>query len=83
MPTTGPRKRKAAPRRKHSVNVTLQAFDISRAGTSLELEIYAHGEKLGDLTLGKGSLNWKGRGRHTSKRITWTKFAAMMDELYG
>jgi hypothetical protein len=41
--------------RKHQVNVSLQAFDISKAGTSLDLEIFARGEKIGDLTLGRGS----------------------------
>ena len=86
MPTTRKRATRttAGRRQKHRVNVSLQAFDISRAGTSLDLEIFAHGEKIGDLTLGAGSLNWKGRGRHTSKRFTWTRFADMMDEVaYG
>jgi hypothetical protein len=70
--------------RKHQVNVSLQAFDISKAGTSLELEIFARGEKIGDLTLGRGSISWRGRNRQTRKRITWTRFAEMMDELaYG
>ena len=69
--------------RKHRVNVSLQAFDISKAGTSLDLEIFALGEKLGDLTLGRGSINWRGRNRQSTKR-TWSRFAEMMDELaYG
>ncbi|HSJ31818.1 MAG TPA: hypothetical protein VK933_10310 [Longimicrobiales bacterium] len=68
----------------HQVNVSLQAFDISRAGTSLDLVIYHGEEKLGELTLGKGSINWRGRNRQKWKRLRWIRFAELMDEFaYG
>lgn len=71
-------------RRKHMVNVELQVFDISKAGTSLDLEIFAEGQKLGQLTIGRGSINWRGRNRQSAKRIDWSRFADMMDQLaYG
>ena len=75
-------KRKAA--RKHKVNVHLQVFEISKAGTSLDLEIFSEGVKLGELTIGRGSINWRGGARKTTKRIRWPDFADMMNGLaYG
>jgi len=71
-------------RRRHAVKVNLQVFELSKAGTSLELEISADDQKLGDITIGRGSIIWHGRNRQSSKRIRWTRFAQMMDELaYG
>jgi hypothetical protein len=70
--------------RKHTVKASLQVPRLSRAGSSLNLEIFAAGQKLGEIILGRGSLYWIGRGRHKRKRIPWTRFAAMLDELaYG
>lgn len=70
--------------KKHSVKAHLQVMELAKAGSSLELEIYASKEKLGTLIIGRGSLYWYGRNRHKSKRISWTRFAEMMDELaYG
>ena len=75
-------KRKAA--RKHRVNVHLQVFEISKAGTSLHLEIFSENQKIGDLTIGRGSVNWRGGARKITKRIRWSDFAAKMDSLaYG
>ena len=76
-----PRKRLV---KKHSVKAHLQVLELAKAGSSLDLEIYASKEKLGTLIIGRGSLYWYGRNRHKSKRISWTRFAEMMDELaYG
>ena len=70
--------------KKHSVKAHLQVMELAKAGSSLELEIYASREKLGTVIIGRGSLYWYGRNRHKPKRISWTRFAEMMDELaYG
>ena len=69
---------------KHEVKAALSNFDLAKAGSSLNLQIYANEEKIGELEVGRGSLYWYGRSRHKSKRINWTKFADMMDKLaYG
>ena len=73
-----PRKRV---RKKHSVKAQLQVMELSKAGTSLELESYAAKQKIGTLTLGRGSLYWRGRSHRLWKRIAWTRFAEMMDDL--
>jgi len=71
-------------KRKHLVKAHLQVMELAKAGSSLELEIFASREKLGTLIIGRGSLYWYGRNRHKSKRISWSRFADMMDELaYG
>jgi hypothetical protein len=50
----------------------------------VDLEIYANREEIGTLILGSGSLFWFGRKRQKRKRIAWSRFAEMMDELaYG
>ena len=64
--------------------MSIHVRDITRAGSSLDLEIFGDGEKLGDLTIGSGSIIWRGRNRRSKKRINWTRFAEMLDELaYG
>ena len=64
--------------------MNLQVFELSKAGTSLDLEIAERGVKLGEITIGRGSIIWRGRNRKSSKRIGWHRFAEMMNELaYG
>lgn len=71
-------------RKKHSVSADLHVKELTKTGSSLDLEIYANDEKIGTLILGSGSLFWFGRRRQKRKRIDWTRFADMMDELaYG
>jgi hypothetical protein len=78
-----PRKRRRSKHR-HEVKAALSNFDLAKAGSSLNLQIYAADEKIGELEVGRGSLYWYGRSRHKSKRINWTRFAEMMDQLaYG
>jgi hypothetical protein len=68
----------------HRVSASLQVPQLTRSGSSLRLEIYAGDQKIGEIVLGRGSMTWKGRKRLLSKRIPWSRFAEMMDELaYG
>ena len=78
------RKRRRLAKHRHEVKAALAHFDLAKAGSSLNLQIYASDEKIGELEVGRGSLYWYGRNRHKSKRINWTRFAEMMDRLaYG
>ena len=77
-------KRTKRAKKKHAVKAELSSVDLAKAGSSLNLQIYAHEEKIGELEVGRGSLYWYGRNRHKRKRINWTMFAEMMDQLaYG
>jgi hypothetical protein len=70
--------------RRHAVRAHLQVLELSKAGTSLDLEIFSRGEKIGHLTLGRGGLYWKGGKRQRQKRLSWSDFAEHMDRLaYG
>jgi hypothetical protein len=70
------------PERKHSVRIkSLGTLELSKAGSAIELEIYREGEKLGTVELGHGSLGWRGAKKKSFKRITWTEYARMMDEM--
>ena len=69
---------------KHSVRAELTVPELTRAGTSLDLMIYADNEKIGTLIIGQGSLFWRGGKRVKKERIDWTSFAEMMNEkVYG
>ena len=77
-----PRKKKTV--KVHRVRAEIRLPALTKAGSSLDLEIYAGEQKIGTLIMGSGSLFWYGRKRHTRKRISWTAFADMMDRLaYG
>ena len=67
--------------RKHSVKANMHVVELTRAGTSLDLEIYADNVKIGTLIIGQGSLFWYGGKRQLSKRISWSRFAKMMNGL--
>ena len=70
--------------RKHRVLAELTNVELVKAKSALKLEIFASREKLAELEVGRGSIYWRGANRVTRKRINWSKFAEMMDELaYG
>ena len=69
---------------KHEVRAELSNFTLARAKSALTLQIYAAGEKVGELQIGRGSLYWWGRSRQTHKRVPWERFTDMMNNLaYG
>jgi len=74
------RPRKTRTNQRHQVDATVRVRDLTRAGTSLELDVYDDGRKLGRITLGQGSMIWT-RGRARPKRIRWSEFAQIMNEL--
>ena len=78
------RGKKKGSRRKHEVKADLKNLHLTVAGSALGLQLYANGEKIGELQVGRGSLYWFGRNRQKRKRINWSRFADMMDLLaYG
>ena len=76
--------KKKPPVRKHEVKATLQNFTLAKAKSALTLEVYANGEKVGELRIGRGSLYWWGRRKQITKRIGWGEFTKLMDDhAYG
>ena len=69
---------------KHEVTAELSNVNLVKAKSALRLRIYAKEHTIGELLVGRGSLYWYGRHKQKAKRINWTRFADMMDELaYG
>jgi hypothetical protein len=54
-------KRSTRKPRKHEVKADLANFELAKARSSLNLQIYADREKIGELEIGRGSLYWYGR----------------------
>ena len=70
--------------KKHTVTARVQILDLTKAGSSMELDIYANKEKIGTVIIGRGSLTWRGGKRQRDKRLSWSEFAKMMDDYaYG
>jgi len=68
--------------RKHSVSASVQIHELTKAGTSIDFEIFSEAEKIGTIVIGRGSLTWFGRKRRKSIELSWTRFAKLMDEQY-
>lgn len=59
----------------HTVKATLQVMDLSKAGSALELAVYAEKQKIGRAIIGRGSLTWYGKKRKRGRRIDWSRLA--------
>jgi hypothetical protein len=71
-------------KKKHTVKANVQILDLTKAGSSIDFEIFANEEKIGTIILGRGSLTWYGRNRKSGKSFSWSEFAELMDErAYG
>lgn len=64
---------KAAP--KYAVNISLQAWDIAKAGAAVKLKVRDRDGLLGTVEIGQGTFGWKGAKAKSYKRISWRKLA--------
>jgi len=64
----------------HTVDVSMQAFNLSKAGTAITLEIYDNDQKLGEIEIGKGSFGWKSANQQDFIRKNWTSFYKFLEE---
>ena len=83
MPTSKRASREPSSHRVHSVSANIGVKELTKAGTAIVLEIKHLDEKLGQLEIGRGALYWTGRNRKKDVRISWSRFAEMMDEYAG
>jgi hypothetical protein len=65
-------------KRNFSVQANMKVFELSKAGTSVDFDIFSQGEKFGTLIVGRGSITWRGQNRKISRRMTWTQFDRRM-----
>jgi hypothetical protein len=71
------RKKKAAPR--HTVDMSLHASDIAKAGAAVTFKVHNRDGLLGTVEIGQGSFRWKGAKKQSFKRIPWARLAADLD----
>lgn len=71
------RKRKVVP--KHTVDISLHASDLAKAGAAVTFKVHSRNGLLGIVEIGQGSFRWKGAKKRSFKRIPWTRLAAGLD----
>jgi hypothetical protein len=78
-----PRKRaKPALRSRYAVNVSLQAWDIAKAGAAATFKVRDRKGLLGTIEIGQGTFGWKSaHGKKGFKRIAWSKLAEKLDTM--
>jgi hypothetical protein len=67
--------------RTHEVKADVRNLDLTKAGSSINLEVFAHKEKIGTVEIGRGSLRWFGRRKQHGKRISWSSLADWMENV--
>ena len=78
-----PRKRaKPALRSRYAVNVSLQAWDIAKAGAAATFKVQGRNGLLGTIEIGQGTFGWKSaHGKKGFKRVAWSKLAEKLDAM--
>jgi hypothetical protein len=64
------------------VSASVQIHELTKAGTSIDFEIFADEEKVGTIIIGRGSIAWYGRSRRKPIELSWTRFAELMEKQY-
>jgi hypothetical protein len=68
-------------KRKFLVQANMRVLELSKAGTSVDFDIFSQGEKFGTLVVGRGSVSWRGQNRKVWSRMSWTRFDRLMQPL--
>jgi hypothetical protein len=66
-------------KRRHHVRASVQVGSLTKAGTSIDLEVFAANEKIGTLVIGRGSITWYGRKWRNGRSWSWSRFADFME----
>jgi hypothetical protein len=75
MPKRGRSSRKTGRRTRNRVEGGIRNFTLTRAGSSITLEIFSGRTPLGTADIGVGSIMWRGPYGKKPKRIRWQRFA--------
>lgn len=68
----------------HAVSADLENFKLAKAKSALTIRLLVKGKRAGEVHMGSGGLFWWGRRKKSGMRMSWTKFAEMMnDRAYG
>lgn len=65
---------------RHQVFAKLsQRFELTLEGSALKFDIRADRRRLGTLSIGKGSIGWKGRSDKRVLPLGWTQFVRLLE----
>lgn len=63
---------------RHHIEISLPTKPLKNVDTTIS--IWSDREKLGELRVSRGSLDWKPAGKRAVKRISWERLAEMLNE---
>jgi hypothetical protein len=56
---------------------------LTKAGSSLFVEVHDDGSRIGSIEIGRGSIIWWARSKHTGKRIQWAELVKQLENAPG
>lgn len=72
------RTRSVKPR--YAVNVSMQAWDIAKAGAAISLRVRGRNGLIGTIEIGQGTFGWKSaRTKSGFRRLAWRELASILD----
>jgi len=64
----------------HDINISLPSFELD--SRDLTVIVHRDGEKLGTITISKGSIDYKPAYQQVAVKIDWARFNSIMTELW-
>jgi hypothetical protein len=75
--------RRSRRKARYSVDMTVKAWDLAKAGSAIEIAIRERDVLLGTIQIGQGGFRWHpAHGKKGFKRIRWSKLAEDLNERY-
>jgi hypothetical protein len=67
---------------RYAVDISMQAWDIAKAGAAIKLKVRDRDGLLGTIEIGQGTFGWKSaRGKKGFKRVSWRRLAYKLEDL--
>jgi hypothetical protein len=75
--------RRSRRKARYSVDMSLKAWDLAKAGSALMVAIHDRGNLLGTIQIGQGGFLWRrAHGKKGFKRIRWRNLADYLNDRY-
>ncbi len=75
--------RRSSRKARYSVDMSVKAWDLAKAGSALEIAIRDRDDLLGTIRIGQGGFHWHpAHGKKGFKRIRWHNLAADLNNHY-
>lgn len=66
---------------RYAVNVSMQAWDIAKAGAAMSLRVRGRNGLIGTIEIGQGTFGWKSaRAKSGFLRLPWKELANILDQ---